>query len=96
MGTPKEQAWSIVAWIINLTPGGAAHIVAKPLQFHNRTKISEGPGDGAAETGGEGEVTGTGGKREEGKDSATDGIPPSPIEQPYNEGMAIRPERERK
>ena len=70
--------------------------MAKPWQSNNDPIKPEGPGDGEAEVEREGEVTGTGGKREEGKDSATDGIPPSPIEQPYNEGMAIRPERESK
>ena len=62
-GTPKEQAQTIVARIINLMTG-AAHIVAKPRQIHNGTDIPKGPGEGAAETGGEGEETGTGGEGE--------------------------------
>ena len=70
--------------------------MAKPRNFHNRPEISEGPGDGADKAKGEGEGTWTRGEWGEGKGSATNGITPSPTDQPANDGMAICPERERR
>ena len=78
-----------MARIINLPPG-ADHIVAKPWQHHNRPHISEGPGNGVAEAGGEGEENGTGGEGGEGKqESATNDTPPSPTEELAYTGRAI-------
>ena len=51
--------------------------MAKSRQQHNRLDIPEETGDGAAEGGGEVEVTGTGGEGGEGKrEKATDNSPP--------------------
>ena len=68
--------------------------MAKPRHFHSRPGISKGPEDGADKAKGEGEGTGTGGEGGEGKGSAAVGLTPSPTEQPANDGMSIRPERE--
>ena len=50
--------------------------MAKPRKLHNGPDKPEGPGDGEAETGGEGEETVTGGEGVEGKERASDDTPP--------------------
>ena len=82
--------------IINLTPG-AAHIVTKPRLFnHNGPNPSDGPGDGAVETGGAEEATGKGGEGGEGKDRAEHYTHPLSAEPPAGTERAIWPEKERR
>ena len=63
--------------------------MAKPRKFRNGPDTPEWPGEGADKTGGKGEEMETGGEEGEGKESATDGTPTSPTEQPVDEGTAI-------
>ena len=70
--------------------------MANPRQLHNGTDIPKGPGDGATQTGGEGEETGTGGEGGEGKESATNENPRYPAEELANTGKAMQQERERR
>ena len=59
-GEGRQKSRPELLWLGSLTSlRGAAHIVAKTRQHTNkRPNITEGPGDGAVEAGGEGEVTG--------------------------------------
>ena len=70
--------------------------MAKPRQLHNGPDIPKGPGDRAAETGGEGEETGKGWEGGEGKESTTNGTPQPPAEEQADTGKAVRQERERR